>query len=71
MTWACLQTRLRAAFTVFSPLASLLLLDVPPVRLRKSALPGTKIRQNLRPSEFEDSPSGDRNFGYSRVEEFL
>ncbi|MDF2926740.1 MAG: hypothetical protein K0R57_5654 [Paenibacillaceae bacterium] len=36
---ACLKTRLRASFTAFSPLAALLSLDVPPVRLHKSALP--------------------------------
>jgi hypothetical protein len=40
----CLTTRLRASFTAFSPLAALLSLDVPPVRLHKSALPETKIR---------------------------
>ena len=52
----CLQTRLRAPFTAFSPHPALLPFDVPPVRLHESALFGTKIRQNLLPSEFANTP---------------
>jgi len=51
-----LKTRSRSSITAFSPPAAFVLLDVPPVRLRKTALHGIKIQPYLLPSELSDTP---------------